>query len=71
MLKNGKSVIEHLHYFASHKYQIIFYGDTSAFDQLKTINFFKDYAKKNNFIINITGIICTEKGSWKALDQGF
>ncbi len=69
MLVNKKSVIEHLHYFASHKYQIILYGEPSAFDQLKTINFLKDYAKKNNFTINITGIICPRKGSGKAIDQ--
>ncbi len=70
MLINGKSVIEHLHYFASHKYQIILYGESSALDQLKTINFLKDYAKKNNFTINITGIICSGKASEKAIDQG-
>jgi hypothetical protein len=39
-------------------------------DQLKTIIFLKDYGKKNNFTINITGIICPGKGSGKAIDQG-
>ncbi len=68
MLLNGKSVIEDLHYFASHKYQIILYGEPSALDQIKTINFLKDYAKKNNFRINITGIIRPGKGSGKAID---
>ena len=62
-------MIEHLHYFASHKYQIILYGESSALDQLKTIYFLKDYAKNNNFMINITGIICHGKGSGKAIDQ--
>jgi hypothetical protein len=70
VLVNGKSVIEHLYYFASHKYQIILYGESSALDQLKTINFLKDYAKKNNFTIKITGIICPRKGNGKAIDQG-
>ncbi len=70
VLVNGKSVIEHLHYFTSHKYQIILYGEPSALDQLKTIIFLKDYAKKNNFTINITGIICPGKVSGKAIDQG-
>ncbi len=70
MLINGKSVIEHLHYFACHKYQITLYGEPSALDQLKTKNFLKDYAKKNNFTINITGIICPGKGNGKAIDQG-
>ncbi len=70
MLLNGKSVIEHLHYFASHKYKIILYGEPSALDQLKTINFLKDYAKKNNFTINLTGIICPGNHNGKAIDQG-
>ncbi len=39
-------------------------------DQLKTIIFLKDYGKKNNFTINITGIICPGKGCGKAIDQG-
>ncbi len=63
-------MIEHLHYFANNKYYIIFYGEPSALDQLKTINFLKDYAKKNNFTINITGIICPGKVSKKDIDQG-
>ncbi len=41
-------MIQQLNYFSTHQYEIILYGEASYKDQLKTINFLKDYAKKNN-----------------------